>query len=201
MERGSAALLIIDMQNDFLHEKGYMGRRPERWGDVIKFRKPAIPRIRALAQAMREMGVPVVHCQTMWGADYVDCGIPPLPDDDWREGFLVKGSFGARILDELAPQPGDIVIESKCFSKFPYTPLHLILQNKGVRTLIFTGVDTAACVESTVRDATALGYHCIITSDGTRGRSPHLQEVAEERIADLFGAVMTCEEVTKLFRE
>jgi ureidoacrylate peracid hydrolase len=199
IDKDSTALLIIDMQNDFLHDDGYIGKTSGSAFD-LEFRRAAIPYIKRLAQAMRELNVPVIYAQTAFEPDYADLGLP----ERWRPPteelqFAVKGTWGVQIVEELTPQPGDYIVEAKCFDKFLYTPLELILRNKGIKTLVFTGVGTNVCVETTLREATGRGFRAIVTSDGTAAATCEFHDAALKGIGFIFGAVMTCEEVIRLF--
>ena len=198
LQKNCTALLIIDMQNDFLHEEGYLGKVPEA-GFNLKFRREAIPGIKRLAHATRQVGAPVIYCQTMFEPDYADLGLPLDHMPRVRElGFIIEGTWGAQIVDELAPQKGDYVVEAKCFNKFDHTPLELILRNRGIKTVIFTGVGTNVCVESTFRAAVERGFQAIIASDATRAATPEFYRAGLDQIGFFFGAVMTCDQIIQL---
>ncbi len=202
LDKGSTALIIVDAQNDFVHDQGYFGKMAEELLIDVKFMREAIPHIKKLAEAMRQAGATVIYSQTMYEQDYADLGAVRLHQPIVEEPrFLVKGSWGAQIVEELKPEKGDYVVEGKSHSKFPYTPLELILRNKGIKTLIFTGYGTDGCVEATIRDAVRLLFRVIITSNGTGSVSRQLHEWALRSIGWHLGAVMTCEEVIKLLQE
>lgn len=205
IDKDSTALLIIDTQNDFLHDDGYLGKVLQKEiGFNLRIRREMIPQIKRLAEAMREVGAPVIYCQTVLEPDYADLGIPidELHLPRARElKFMVKGTWGSQIVEELTPQRGDYVVDAKCWSKFRYTPLELILRNKGIKTLIFTGGGTNGCVESTLRAATELRFQTITASDATRAGTPEWHEAGLKSIAFFFGAVMTCDEIIELLRK
>ena len=208
IEAKTTALLIIDMQNDYMWESFYPGKPrgdgvPARkkkgpGGPETEFMRATIPVITKLAQTMRGMGVPVIHCIVTFEPDHADDGTPPRAPEKWHH--LVKGTWGAQILDEFTPQKGDYVVEAKCQSKFPYTPLEIILRNKGIETLVFAGFNASVCVEATLRDAVTKGFRCIMTSDGTGSSSRQLQEDTLKRLHQNNATVMTCDEFVKLLK-
>ena len=209
MEAETTALLIIDLQNDYMWESYYPGK-PRGDGVGLKntkesrehdtdFMRATIPVIKKLSEEMRGMGVTVIHCIVTFEPDHADDGTPPRAPEKWHH--LVKGTWGAQILDEFTPKKGDYVVEAKCQSKFPYTPLEIILRNKGIKTLVFAGFNASVCVEATIRDAVTKGFHCIMTSEGTGSHSRQLQEDTLKRLHQNNATVMTCDEVVALLRD
>lgn len=173
------AVIVVDMQNDF----GTRGGMFDRAGiDISGIEAAVPPTARALAAA-RAAGIPVVYLQMQHRADLSDMGPPTAPHHQ-RHAFLsvgatvrdpdgnptrilIAGHWGTRIVEALAPQPGDIVVPKHRFSGFFETPLHSILQTLGARHLIITGCTTSICVESTIRDAMFRDYACVLLEDCT----------------------------------
>jgi nicotinamidase-related amidase len=197
-----SALIIVDMQNDFLKPGGYfsrLGERPEftdLWNSQQALVTQAITDIRQLAQAMRAAVRPVVYVQHVLREDYADACWPY-----WRlpncieERFLVDGTWGAQIIDELRPKRGEMVITKKGYGAFTNTPLNVYLDNLGITTCIMTGVGTAVCVETTTRQGADLNYYMVIVSDATADeRQDH--ETSLSIMSRFFGDVMTTDEVT-----
>src|SRR6266700_5614406 len=131
-----SALIIVDMQNDFVHPDGGFGRRanenPQRNWDM-PFVMATIPRVRRLLDAFRRAGRPVIHVITTHDPSYADAQWP-----HWRGGltgenrtFLIDGTWGARIADELIPQNGEQVVIKKGYGGFSNTPLDTILRRLG----------------------------------------------------------------------
>jgi biuret amidohydrolase len=152
------AVLVIDMQNDFVAE-----------GAPLEFPegRQIVPTIQRLLDAARELGMPVVYTAHVHRPDGTDLGrhreIYPLIA---AGGALVDGEEGGEIYPELAPHPGEPVIRKHRYSSFYNTDLATVLSGYGVDTLILTGVTTEACVLSTARGALELDYKVIVASDG-----------------------------------
>lgn len=203
INKRSAALLIIDMQNDSLHDEGYLAKLA-RISDTkfdLAFRRSAIPGIRKLARGFREIGAAVVYCQTVVERDWSDSGLPRLLKRPQVEGltYFVRGTWGAQVVDELAPTEKDYVVIAKCYNKFLYSALELYLRNKAIDTLILTGVGTNACVQSTLRGAADLGYRTIVATDGTAAKSPEIHQAALKEIENAsLGELLTSEAILKL---
>jgi ureidoacrylate peracid hydrolase len=175
----ATAVLVVDMQNDF----GAAGGMFDRAGiDVGIIRKVISPIARVVAAA-RVAGIAIVYLKMEYQPDLLDLGPEGSPNwikqrafgvgqsvraPDGREGrILIKGTWNTQIVDELAPQPADIVISKHRFSGFFETNLDAILKARGVKCLIVTGCTTSVCVESTIRDAMFRNYSCILLGDCT----------------------------------
>lgn len=197
IDRGSTALLVIDVANDCLHKDGYFAKV---FGAELGFIRSVIPPIQRLMKTARVAGIPVLHIQTVFSPDYADFGLPKRPPRPraMELKYLVKGTWGGQNIDELPVEEGDYVIEAKCYDKFRYTPLELILRNKGIRTLIFTGVNSYLCVESTVRTAADLGFRILIANDATAGINREFHDAAIRELDCWFGEVTTTEEIIQL---
>ena len=166
------AILIIDMQRDFCDEGGYIASM----GYDISPARAIIPNVRRVRDAVAAWGGLIVLTREGHRPDLSD--LPPMKA--WRSRFggveigtrgplgrvLVRGEAGWDIVPELAPRPGDIVIDKPGYSAFHATDLERILTAKGVRRLIFTGVTTDVCVHSTLRSAVDRGYECVLVEDG-----------------------------------
>jgi len=196
------ALIIVDVQNAYLKPGGYL--------DLAGFfadggYEDVIARIARVADAARAAGVPVIYFQNGWDADYVEAGGPGSPN--WHKSnalktmrarpelegtLLAKGGWDYAIVDELAPQPGDIVVPKPRYSGFFNTALDSMLRARGIRNLVFTGVATNVCVESTLRDGFFLEYFGIVLEDAVRQAGPEfLQQAALYNIEKFFGWVST----------
>lgn len=198
------ALLIIDMQNDFCHEGGWLAHIGV---DISPARKPIAPLVQLLP-VLRAAGVPVVFVN--WGNRpdrlnlspallhvYNPTGTgtgtglgDPLPGSGAR--VLEEGSWAAAAVDELAPHPGDIRVSKYRMSGFPDTPLDSILRNLGVTTLLFAGVNLDQCVLCTLQDANFLGYDCVLLEDCAATTSPDFCTAATlYNVRQCFGFVTT----------
>lgn len=206
MDLNKVALIIVDMQNDFVHDDGYFGRMAEKIGFTTKASidmnclKAPIPYIKRLADIMRKARRPIVYLQCVLEPDYADAGFPTdhLPQAKEMQ-FLVKETWGAQICEELTPQKGDYVVTKRTYGGFSYTHLDLLLRNLDIKTLVMTGVGTNVCVETTIREAVALGYKVIIVSDATGTSSWELHRSSLNALGFAFGKVKSTEEVIDLF--
>jgi len=175
------ALLIIDMQRDFLEPGGF----GETLGnDVSQLRRSIEPNVRLLA-AWRARGLPVLHTREGHRPDLAD--LPPSKKERGRPAkgigepgplgrILIRGEPGHDIIPELAPRPDEPVIDKPGKGAFWATDLHAILQSRGIRQLVVTGVTTEVCVNTTVREANDRGYECLVPSDCTGSYFPDFHE-------------------------
>ena len=161
----ATALAIVDMQNDCCA----VGGSADLAGADLSMYRDITPRIAALADACRRAGVPVIHVRIHTLPDgrsdspawirfrmRANKNYDPSNEGIWH--FTLEGSWGAEFIDELQPQPGDLVVTKFRSSAFANTNLDLLLRSNGVRTLMVAGCTTEGCVESTVRDACFYDY-------------------------------------------
>lgn len=175
------ALLIIDMQRDFLEPGGF----GEMLGnDVSQLRRTITPNQKLLA-AWRAAGLLVIHTREGHRPDLAD-----LPQEKKIRGrseksignpgpmgrILIRGEAGHDIIAELYPEPGEPVIDKPGKGAFFATDLHAILRNRGITQLVVTGVTTEVCVNTTVREANDRGFNCLIPSDCVGSYFPEFQE-------------------------
>ncbi|HEX4928627.1 MAG TPA: isochorismatase family cysteine hydrolase [Burkholderiales bacterium] len=188
----AAALVVIDMQNDFCAPGGYIDQVMKK--DVASAGAVA-QAIDGLLAAARTAGVPVVWLR----ADYSHERIP----DSMRAKLAARGitavccapgTWGADWYG-VKPLEGEAVITKHTYSGFAGTDLAARLQALGRRTLVFTGVQTQVCVESTLRDAHSLGYFCVVPRDAVGSHTPALHEASLDNVRFLFGDVCTAAEV------
>jgi len=180
------ALLIIDMQQDFLAPGGF----GERLGNDLSLVRECISPVRQLLDAFRTKGLFVLYTREGHRPDLSDC--PPsklarsqrqgagIGDEGPMGRLLVRGEKGHAIIPELAPIPGEPIIDKPGKGAFFSTDLDLILRNKAIDSLIVTGVTTHVCVSTTVREGSDRGYECLVVADGTAAFDP------EDRDATLW---------------
>jgi len=194
------ALLIIDMQRDFCDPRGYAAQAGV---DVSLMRRP-IPLIQALLAEARERGRCVIFTREGHRADLSDCHPAKLQRSiaaGARIGsqgplgrLLVRGQYGHDLIDELAPAPGEPVLDKPGYGAFHATDLELLLRARSIEHLVFTGVTTDVCVHSTLREAVDRGFACTTVADACAAADPQLHEAALRMIAGeggIFGAVCT----------
>lgn len=194
---GATALLVIDMQRDFLEPGGFGALLGN---DVAPLRAVIAPLARLLA-AWRTAGLMVVHTREGHRPDLSDC--PPskhargrlvvgIGDAGPLGRVLVRGEPGHAIVEHLAPQPGEAVIDKPGKGAFYATELDHRLTERGIRSLVVTGVTTEVCVHTTVREANDRGYECLVLADCVGSYFPEFQDAALKMIAaqgGIFGWV------------
>jgi biuret amidohydrolase len=176
------ALLVIDVQNDILD---LYGRTP--WMEQV------VGNIAHLIAGARAGDVPIVYVRVAFRPSFVDVmpGKPMIQERD----MLRETARGASMIDELQPQPLDIVITKRRTGAFYMTDLELVLRKLGVATLLVTGMSTARAVESTVREAHNRDFNCVVVSDACLADTPKLHENALESMGDWFASIATTAQV------
>jgi len=197
------ALLLIDMQRDFVEPGGF----GEQLGnDVSNLRRVIAPLQRVLG-VMRECGYTVIHTREGHRPDLSDC--PPskiargrlscgIGDVGPMGRILVRGSHGHDIIDELKPIGDETVVDKPGKGAFFATDLDFMLHNRGIESLVVTGVTTEVCVNTTVREANDRGYECLVLEDCVGSYFPEFQEYALRMIkaqGGIFGWVSSSEKL------
>jgi len=181
------ALVIIDMQRDFVEPGGF----GETLGNDVSLLRAIIPACQAVLAAWRARGGLVVHTREAHAADLSDCppakrlrGNPSLRIGDAGPmgRILVAGEPGNQIIPELAPRPGEIVLDKPGKGAFYATPLQNLLQQAGVTHLVFMGVTTEVCVQTSMREANDRGYDCLLLEDCTESYFPRFKAAAIDMI-------------------
>jgi nicotinamidase-related amidase len=198
---GKSALIIVDMQNDFVHPDGDFARRAREHPAMaidMPFLMGTIPYIKRLADAYRVAGRPVIYLAHVVKPDYSDAQFPYWRLDLPRTGnrtFIVEGTWGAQIVDELKPHDGEHLIVKKGFGGFSNTPLDTILRNMGVTTCVVSGVTTCVCVSTTVRGGVEHNYRMILVKDAVAEGNRASHEAELKTMARIFADVKTTGEV------
>jgi nicotinamidase-related amidase len=185
---GATALVVIDMQRDFIEPGGFGASL----GNDVSRLVPAIAPIASLLAAWRARGWPIVHTREAHLSDLSDCppakrerGEPTLRigEQGAMGRLLIRGEPGTSIIEALAPHDGEIVIDKPGKGMFWATGLHETLQARGITHLVFTGVTTEVCVQTSMREANDRGYTCLIVEDGTESYFPEFKAAALAMIA------------------
>jgi ureidoacrylate peracid hydrolase len=201
LKPSETAVIVVDMQNAYASEGGYV----DIAGFDVAGAAGAIAKTKAVLEAARAAGVTVIFFQNGWDKDYVEAGTPGSPN--WHKSnalktmrarpelagtLLAKGTWDYAIVDELKPQAGDIVIPKTRYSGFFNTNIDSVLRARGIRNLVFTGVATNVCVESSLRDAFHLEYFGVVLEDATHHLGPDfIQQASLYNIEKFFGWVST----------
>lgn len=197
------ALLVIDMQRDFLDPAGYIARS----GVDVGVLRAIIPQVHSLLQAARRRRIPVVHTREGHRPDLSDltafkrrraAGSGAAIGSAGPLGrLLVRGEPGHAIIEELAPIPGEPVIDKPGFGAFYATDLELLLRAAGITSLTLAGVTTDICVHSTLREAIDRGFDCVTVGDACAAADPGIHRAMLACIAGeggILGRVATTQE-------
>ncbi|TRL39225.1 cysteine hydrolase family protein [Rhizobium straminoryzae] len=191
---GRTALVVIDMQRDFI-EKGGFG---DSLGNDVTRLEAIIPTTAKLIDLFRRKKWPVVHTREAHLPDLSDCppskisrGDAPLKigEKGAMGRLLVRGEPGNQIVDPLKPIAGETVIDKPGKGMFWNTDIQSILDNKGVTHLVFAGVTTEVCVQTSMREANDRGYECLLIEDATESYFPEFKRMAIEMIVAQGGIV------------
>ena len=197
LDVGSTALVLIDMQRDFLLPGGF----GETLGNDVSLLQRVVPPLVEVLSAARAAGMLVIHTREGHLPDLSDC--PPaklqrgkpsqrIGDMGANGRILIRGEYGHDIVDELAPIEGEVVIDKPGKGAFYATELQAVLQTAGITRLIVTGVTTEVCVHTTVREANDRGYEALVLSDCVGSYFPEFKRVSLEMVSaqgGIFGWV------------
>ncbi|AWB90350.1 cysteine hydrolase family protein [Salinibacterium hongtaonis] len=189
----TAALIVVDVQNDFCHPDGVSARK----GHDVSAAVEMVPRLETLIEEARAAGATVIFIQTthdltvdsrVWNTRMGDIDTPEY-DPNCR-----TGTWGADFY-VVAPKPGDLVVNKHRYSAFAGTDLDMVLTTAGVKTIVLTGVATNVCVESTLRDGLFLEYNVALVPDCSAAYEPELHEGTIRNVQGMFGAVLDSDEL------
>ena len=194
-----AALIVVDVQNDFCAEGGMMDRE----GLDLSRVHDMIPRLQRLIEGARAAGIFTVYIQSIYGlagSEYLS--------EVWleqagrtRKGSYTEypvcapGSWNGELYEGISPADGDVVVNKYRFDAFESTPLDLVLRSRNIRTVLMTGVATNVCVETTARRAFVMDYHVVFVEDCAATYSADEHAMTVRNIDRYFGQVVTHEEV------
>jgi nicotinamidase-related amidase len=184
---GRLALIVIDMQRDFVEHGGFGASL----GNDVTRLQAIVPVVRRLLDGSRARGIPIIHTRECHHPDLSDC--PPAKRDRGNPALrigdvgpmgrvLIAGEPGTAILEELAPIPGETVIEKPGKGAFYATGFGAELDRIGARQLVFAGVTTEVCVQTTMREANDRGYECLLAEDATESYFPEFKAATLDMI-------------------
>lgn len=176
----SPALIIVDMQNDFV-----LPGAPLRVAGALE----TIPSIRRLLELFRAEKYPVFHIYREYRPDGSDVEKNRVNEFLYKKPFVVPGTDGCRIVDELTPMPGEYRILKNRFSAFMQTELDFILRRLGATRLVVCGTQYPNCIRATVMDGIAYGYDVTVITDATSAATP---EIALANITDMKNMDVSC---------
>jgi ureidoacrylate peracid hydrolase len=202
----SFGLVVIDMQNGFVSKGGSY----DKLGLNIQAFKRIIPRVRNLIGFCRKEDIPIFYTQAVRERSGIDLLtnihmiLPRTREERLRVPITVRGTWDSRIIDEIKPTKKDHVIIKRRDSAFQDTELRVWLQSVGINALIFCGIDTSICVETSLRDGFNLGYDVILISDATASGVKKHYETTLEHVRDYYGIVTNLngfEKIIKLMKQ
>jgi len=210
LDLSKTALIVVDMQNAFLNPGGLL----DRAGLDISDAPRTIEAAQRVLRTARDLGMLVVHLAVGYPPDLSTAGGPTSPNPrkelalclmerhpEWRGELLIWGTWDAEIVEALAPRAGEVVIRKSRYSGFAGTPLDQLLRSRNIQYLLFIGVATNVCVESTIRDAYFHEYWPILIADAAMPAGPGaMHEATLFNVEHFFGWVTTVEAFEKAAR-
>lgn len=195
------AVIVVDMQNAYASKGGYL----DLAGFDISGAPKVIANTKIVLEVARATGMQVIFFQNGWDCDYVEAGGPGSPNfhksnalrtmrerPELQGKLLARGGWDYELVDALKPEPGDIVLHKTRYSGFFNSQLDSVLRARNIRHLVFTGIATNVCVESTLRDGFFLEYFGVVLEDATHQAGPDfVQKAALYNIETFFGWVST----------
>ena len=194
-----SSLLVVDVQNDFVHPDGWAARH-HPGGPSLRH---VIPPINRLIGTARTAGIPVVYILMEHG--------PAIDPPNYQARYVARGmesdllcatgTWGAALDAEVtAPAAGDLRVVRHSYDGFAHTPLDKLLRERGVETVVATGVVSNLCVQTTVQHAFALGYYVVVAEDGTAATDPTVQAVTLTNFRQYFGPVVPSDTIARHWR-
>jgi len=204
------AVIVVDMQNAFVHRGGYWDLAGWDISATGKIIKPC----QKIVNTAREKGIKVIYLQMGYSPDLSDSGGQDSPvwhksqglallrqHPELKDKLYIYGTWGANIIEELEPKPGDVVVRKQKYDGFIGTNLDIVLGTYGIKYLLFVGTATNICVESTLRHAFFLQYFPVLVADAVSQIGPSTtQEATIFNVRTIFGWVTTSEKLLKAIR-
>jgi ureidoacrylate peracid hydrolase len=205
IDLGRTALIVVDMQNAFASRGGLL----DIAGVDISGASTVVRSVGAVLDVARAAQIPIVYLQMGFKPDLSNSGGPESPNwhkelalrlmsdrPELKGKLLIEGTWDFAIVDELSPQPGDLVIVKTRYSGFARTSLDDELRSRGIRYLLFSGIATNVCVESTLRDAFFLDYWPILISDAAMAAGRAAHEASLFNVESFFGWTVESRELS-----
>lgn len=183
------ALVMVDMQNDFVHDDGIFVKQ---WGKTNRWIKPIVPHCRTLLLSAREADVAIIHLRII-----NDLARNPV---SWQNFWgppscVIEGTWGADFIDELKPLDEEIIVTKYTYDGFVGTPLDSVLKKLGVKTLVFVGIDSDVCVRDTAAHGFALGYTPVFARDALAADNEAAHAGVLQTFGEHYGQVVSTDEL------
>jgi ureidoacrylate peracid hydrolase len=193
-------LVVIDMQNGFVSKGGSY----DHLGMNIQDYQKVIPKVKELIQFCRTKNIPIFYTEAVREASGIDLLtrfhrlLPLAREERLKVPITVRGTWDAQTIDEIKPTENDHIVIKRRDGAFQDTELRVWLQSEGINTLVFCGIDTSICVETSLREAFNIGYDVILVSDSTASGNKRHYETTLERVRDYYGLVLDTARFYKL---
>jgi ureidoacrylate peracid hydrolase len=193
------ALIVVDMQNGFVSKNGSydkLGMNTSNYREII-------PRLKELIEFCRSMEIPVFYTEAVKEASGIDVLtkihniLPKSRQERLKFPICIRGTWDGVTIDELKPRENDPVVIKRRDSAFQDTELRVWLQSEGINLLVFAGIDTSICVETSLREGFNIGYDVVLISDATASGDNEHYKTTLERVRDYYGLVMSIERFKK----
>lgn len=194
IESRETALLVIDMQNDYVHENGLGAKHGSTLWKCVK-EGNVVENISRIIKAARAVKMPVFHVRVAYRKDLADM------HDKSEPAEAVEGTWGCDFVKELQPEESDYVITKKRGSAFYGTDLELLLRCRGIHAIIATGIATDHCVDATVRSALDRDFRVTVVSDATATNSKEVQDYLMKKVFPELTTTMTTDEVIEILKK
>jgi len=197
------ALVVIDMQNGFVSKGGSY----DKIGMNTSMYREIIPKIKDLIEFCRSMGIPVFYTEAVKESSGIDILtnihniLPKSRQERLKVPICIRGTWDGVTIDELKPKENDPVVIKRRDSAFQDTEFRIWLQSQGINLLVFTGIDTSICVETSLRDGFNIGYDVMVISDATASGDKRHYETTLERVRDYYGLVLDTEKFKETIRK
>jgi nicotinamidase-related amidase len=182
LQLGRMAFLLIDMQNDFVSWSPYA--------------QAIVPSLKKVLTACRANLVPVIYVIRHYTQDGSDVELPRV-ENFLKRPFVVGGTPGAEIVPQLSPIEGEPIIIKKRWSAFFRTGLKVLLEEKGIDTIVVGGIFTPNCVRTTVFDAISYDLHVFVLADGTASEDPDIQDANILDMVNIGVKIISCEDLIR----
>jgi ureidoacrylate peracid hydrolase len=193
------ALIVVDMQNGFVSKGGSY----DRLGMNTPNYREIIPKLKDLIKFCRSMEIPIFYTEAVREASGIDLLtkihnlLPKSRQERLKFPICIRGTWDGLTIDELKPKEEDHIVIKRRDSAFQDTELRVWLQSEGINLLVFAGIDTSICVETSLRDGFNIGYDVFLISDATASGDKRHYETTLERVKDYYGLVMNVDRFKK----
>ena len=197
------ALIVVDMQNGFVAKGGSY----DKIGMNTAAYREIIPKLKDIIEFCRTMEIPIFYTEAVKESSGIDMltrvhnFLPKSRQERLKVPICIRGTWDGVTIDELKPRENEHVVIKRRDSAFQDTELRVWLQSLGINLLVFTGIDTSICVETSLRDGFNIGYDVMIISDATASGNKRHYQTTLERVRDYYGLVMDTERFKKTIED